>query len=303
MSVLRSAILSVANAPLIKRVATGGAGRTVALRFVAGETLDDGLRVMRELAGSGMAISLDYLGENVTSKEEAESATSVYQEAIRRIGQAGCDANVSVKLTQLGLDLDEALAFANALRLAELVASANSNLTLDMEDHNYTDRTIDTCLRLHAEHPGRVGVALQTYLYRSPADLERLLDVPVRLCKGAYKEDPGIAYPSKNDVDRAYATMTTRLLRDGRYPMIATHDDRLIRHTVRQAEGLGRSRDSFEFQMLYGIRRDLQRSLRSDGYRVRIYVPFGSHWYPYLVRRLAERPANVAFFVSQIGRK
>ncbi|GAC1412011.1 MAG: proline dehydrogenase family protein [Actinomycetota bacterium] len=303
MSVLRSTILTVANASFVKRVATGGAGRTVALRFVAGETLDDGMRVMRDLAQSGLSVSLDHLGENVTSKEEAESATSVYREAIRRIGEAAQDANVSVKLTQLGLDLDEALAFSNASELTELVASAGSSLTLDMEDHNYTDRTIDTCLRLHAQHPGCVGIAIQTYLYRSPADLERLLDVPVRLCKGAYKEDPAIAYPAKEDVDRAYASMTNRLLQGGRYPMIATHDDRLIRHTVRQAERLGRSKETFEFQMLYGIRRDLQRSLRADGYRVRVYVPFGSHWYPYLVRRLAERPANVAFFLSQVGRK
>ncbi|MHB8513435.1 MAG: proline dehydrogenase family protein [Actinomycetota bacterium] len=300
MSVLRSAILGVANSALVKRMAVGGAGRSVALRFVAGEELDDGLRVVRELTSRGLTVSLDYLGENVTSALEAEAATSVYQDAINRIGSGA--ANVSVKLTQLGLDLDADLAFANASRLAMLAGSHDSSLTLDMEDHRYTERTIETCLRLHKKFPGRAGIAIQSYLYRSASDLDRLLDVPVRLCKGAYKEHSSIAFGSKADVDRSYARMLARLVRHGRYPMIATHDERLITYALKLISDAKRDLGTLEFQMLYGVRRDLQRSLVDRGFRVRVYVPFGSEWYPYLVRRLAERPANLKFFASQLLR-
>lgn len=300
---LRSVILGVAGSPAVRKVATGGVGRNVALRFVAGETLSDGLKVARELGADGFSVSLDYLGENVSTRQEAEAATAVYSDAIERIGADDLPANVSVKLTQLGLDLDPEIAYANASKLAGLAGAKGSSLTLDMEDHRYTERTIEMCLRLHAEHSGRAGIAIQTYLYRSPKDLDRLLDVPVRLCKGAYKEESSIAYPAKADVDAAYHRMLERILADGRYPMIATHDEQIIRHARRIVERSGRDKETFEFQMLYGIRRDLQRALRDDGYRVRIYVPFGSQWYPYLVRRLAERPANLTFFLSQLGRR
>ncbi|MGH2830431.1 MAG: proline dehydrogenase family protein, partial [Actinomycetota bacterium] len=254
------------------------------------------------LAAQGFSVSLDYLGENVGTAMEAEAATAVYREAIERITAASLPANVSVKLTQLGLDVDAELAHANAAKLADLAAAHDTTVTLDMEDHTYTDRTIEACLRLDAEFPGRAGIALQTYLYRSPADLERLVGVPVRLCKGAYREPDDIAHPRKADVDRAFARMLARLMQAGRYPMIATHDQRLIRFARRRAAECRRDPATFEFQMLYGIRRDMQRRLLDDGYRVRVYVPFGSHWYPYLVRRLAERPANLFFFASQFGR-
>lgn len=300
---LRDLILGVATHPAVRRIVASGPGRAVALRFVAGEDLDDGLRVARELGARGFAVSLDYLGENVTSAVEAEAATAVYREAIERIAGRGLDASVSVKLTQLGLDVDAALAHANVAKLADLAASHGSAVTLDMEDHRYTQRTVDACLRLASEHPGAAGVAVQSYLYRSEQDLDRLLGVPVRLCKGAYREPPEVAYPRKADVDRAYAHLCARLMRTGRYPMIATHDERLVRFAIRRATQYGRPRDSFEFQMLYGIRRDLQRRLVADGYRVRVYLPFGSQWYPYLVRRLAERPANMLFFLSALFRR
>lgn len=300
---MRGLILGVAERPFIRGLATGGAGRRVALRFVAGETIDDGMSVARRLQSDGFSVSLDYLGENVTSLAEAQDATKVYLELIERLASDSVNGNVSVKLTQLGLDVDEDAAMANALALTELAAAKQSSVTLDMEDHRYTDRTIEACLKLDAQYPGRAGVAVQTYLYRTPEDVNRLLHVPVRLCKGAYKEPELVAHPKKQDVDAAYARLIVRLLQDGRYPMIATHDERLIRFTKRQATRLDRTPHSFEFQMLYGIRRDLQRQLVDEGYRVRVYVPFGRQWYPYFMRRLAERPANVLFFLSQLARR
>lgn len=299
---LRNLILGVAGRPLVRRLATGGPGRRVALRFVAGENLDHGLAVTRELCREGFSVALDHLGENVTSIDEAEAAAAVYREAIERIAAEGLNATVTLKPTQMGLDIDAGIAHANVAKLCALAASNGSSLALDMEDHRYTDRTVEMCLRLDAEFPGRAGIALQSALYRTPADLDRLTRVPVRMVKGAYREPPEIAYPRKADVDRAFAQMTARLMREGAYPMIATHDERLIRYTLRRAEQYGRAADTFEFQMLYGIGRDLQRRLIDDGYRVRVYVPFGSDWYPYLIRRLAERPANVGFFLAALLR-
>ena len=296
----RNLILGVGKTRLVRRVATGGAGRRVALRFVAGEDLEDGLGVAKTLNASGLAASLDYLGENVTDASKAHAAAQVYGAAIERIAAAGLDANVSVKLTQMGLDLDPELALGNAAMVAHRAMEVNTTVTLDMEDHRYTDRTIDACLRLDHRYPGRVGLAIQAYLHRSPDDLERVLGVPVRLCKGAYKEPKSVALQHKDDVDHAFARMINRLMTAGSYPMIATHDERLVRHAIRAAEVLKRAPETFEFQLLYGIRRDLQRRLLAEGYRVRVYVPFGSEWYPYLLRRLAERPANLRFFLRQL---
>lgn len=299
---LRRLILGVAGRPRVRRLVSGGGGRRVALRFVAGEDLEDGLKVVKGLNERGLTVSLDYLGENITDAAKAQAAAETYRTAIERVASAGLEANLSVKLTQMGLDLDPELALGNAAVVAHRAVEADTTLTLDMEDHRYTDRTIEACLRLDHRYPGRVGLAIQAYLYRSPADLERLLHVPVRLCKGAYREPRRIAFRRKADVDRAFAGMTTRLMRAGRYPMIATHDERLVRFAVREAAKAGRDRATFEFQMLYGVRRDLQKRLRERGFRVRVYVPFGSEWYPYLVRRIAERPANLKFFLSQLAR-
>ena len=302
MNALRNAILAVTRRPVVRRMVTGGIGRRVALRFVAGEDLEDALKVVKRLNESGMTVSLDYLGENVHDAATAQAATDMYRAAIERISSAGLRANLSVKLTQLGLDLDPEVALGNAAIVTARAAEADTTLTLDMEDHRYTDQTIDTCLRLGHRYPGRIGVAVQAYLFRTPADIERLIEarVQVRLCKGAYREPRAIAYTRRADADRAYAHLLRRLLEDGAYPMIATHDDRLIRFGVQQVATLGRDRETFEFQMLYGVRRELQERLVRDGYRVRVYVPFGTEWYRYFMRRIAERPANIKFFLRQL---
>jgi proline dehydrogenase len=228
----------------------------------------------------------------------------MYRRVIERVEAAGLRANLSAKLTQMGLDIDEEVALGNAAVVAARAAEAGGTLTLDMEDHRYTERTIDTALRLAHRYPERIGVAVQTYLFRTPDDLDRLnqAHVQVRLCKGAYHENRRISYQHKADVDAAYARLLVRALEANVYPMIATHDPRLIDFARRQVDILHRARETFEFQMLLGVRRDLQEQLMADGYRVRVYVPFGSEWYPYFMRRLAERPANIKFFLRQLFR-
>jgi len=299
---LRSAILAVTNRPFVRRLATGKAGRRVALRFVAGEDVEDALAVVKAVNERGMTASLDYLGENVRDAAAAQAAADTYRGTIERFEAAGLKANLSMKLTQMGLDLDPEVAIGNAAIVAARAAEADTSITLDMEDHRYTAQTIDTCLRLADRYDRRVGVAVQTYLYRTPADVERLIEgrVHVRLCKGAYREPRAVAYHTKAEVDRAYARLLVRLLEAGAYPMIATHDARLIDFAKRQVVTLRRDRSTFEFQMLYGVRRDLQEQLVREGYRVRVYVPFGTEWYQYFMRRIAERPANVKFFLRQL---
>jgi proline dehydrogenase len=299
---LRSVILAVANRPFVRKLATGKAGRRVALRFVAGEDVEDALAVVKALNEHGMTASLDYLGENVRDASAAQAAADTYRSTIECVEAAGLNANLSMKLTQIGLDLDPEVAVGNAAMVAARAAEAATTITLDMEDHRYTDATIDTSLRLAHRYPNRIGVAVQTYLYRTPADLERLIEgrVHVRLCKGAYREPRSVAYRTKAEVDRAYARLLVRLLEAGTYPMIATHDARLITFAKEQVAKLKRDRETFEFQMLYGVRRDLQEQLVREGYRVRVYVPFGTEWYAYFMRRIAERPANVKFFLRQL---
>lgn len=302
MNVMRNLIFTVADRPWVRRLMTGGAGRRVALRFVAGEDLEDALKVVKALNERGMTASIDYLGENVTDVAKAAAATDAYRASIERVEAAGLRANQSAKMTQMGLDIDEEVALGNAAIVAARAAEAGSTLTLDMEDHRYTDRTIDTALRLAHRYPERIGVAVQAYLHRTPSDVDRLNDagVQVRLCKGAYKEPRRIAYQRRKDVDAAFARLLVRVLEGNAYPMIATHDTRLIRFAVRQIERLGRDRRTFEFQFLLGVRRDLQERLVVEGYNVRIYVPFGNEWYPYFRRRIAERPANLKFFLRQL---
>lgn len=299
---MRLGLLRFADQRWVRRVATGRLGRSVSLRFVAGEDLEDGLRVVKTLNARGFMASLDHLGENVTRLDGARSAADAYVAGLDRIEAAGLNANVSIKLSQLGIDIDERVALDNAERVVERAVRAGTTVTIDMEDHRYTERTVNACVELQRRHPGGVGVALQSYLHRTPADLERLLGVQVRLCKGAYLEPREIAYRKKADVDRAFARLGIRLLEAGTYPMMATHDERLVRFVNRRAEHLGRSPETYEFQMLYGVRRDLQDRLVADGYRVRVYVPYGTEWYPYLVRRLAERPANTLFFLRELFR-
>ena len=301
---LRSMVLSVANRTAVRKAVTGGLGRRVALRFVAGEELDQAVAVVHRLNERGFDVSLDYLGENVSDPDQARAAAGVYRAALERIDTGALRANVSVKLTQLGIDLGPGVGYENAAGVLRRAAEAGTTVTLDMEDHDYTDRTIDSCLRLSGASPGRAGVAIQAYLRRTPADLERLIDarVQVRLCKGAYKEPRAIAYHSRARVSAAYKSLATRLLSSPAYAMIATHDEELVDHAVAEVTRSGRDRDTFEFQMLYGVRREMQQRILGQGYRVRLYVPFGSQWYPYLMRRIAERPANMRFFAESLLR-
>lgn len=302
---VRDAILTVANRPSIRRMVSGGLGRRVALRFVAGESLDDAIRVIESLNRQRATVSIDALGENVTDPSHAKAAAQLYLEALDLIAENGLSANVSVKLTQLGLDIDRDLAHAHAATIVARARSAGSSVTFDMEDHRYTDRTIEVCLALAEPDPPTVGLALQAYLHRTPDDLARLTraGVHIRLCKGAYRENAAVAITKRADVDAAYARLAIALLRSGSYAMIATHDERLARHAERQARTLGRDPSTLEFQMLYGVRRELQQRLLDEGHRLRVYVPFGAEWYPYLMRRIAERPANVRFFAEALLRK
>lgn|SRR5574341_660196 len=277
--------------------------RAFARRFVAGETLDDAVAAVRAVNARGMSASLDLLGESVTATAEAIAARDAIIRVVDRIATLGLDANVSVKLTQLGLDLDPAVCRANMLAILERAAPHRIFVRVDMEGSPYTERT----LRLFREHlhPGSgdlVGVVIQSALRRSDRDLEDLIRMGarVRLVKGAYAESHQIAFPDKRDVDAAFARQTRRLLDAGCYPAIATHDARLIAAAKQHALARGYGPERFEFQLLYGVRRDLQERLRAEGHRVRVYIPFGTHWYPYLMRRLAERPANIASVTGSV---
>ena len=275
-----------------------------ASRFVAGSTLQDALAAGRRINAEGLTLTLDHLGESVTSLEEAAGARDVYIKTLSAIHENGIRGNVSLKLTQFGLDLSAEQCRANVAQLVDLANSLSSFIRIDMESHEYTDRTIQLVEDLHAQY-GCVGTVIQAYLRRSRADIERLCarDIRVRLCKGAYLEPAAVAYPDKADVDRNYVELMRLLLDQGHYPAIATHDERIIDETKAYAAKRQIAADQFEFQMLYGIRRDLQRQLVAQGYRLRLYVPFGQAWYPYFMRRLAERPANVFFIARHFFRE
>ncbi len=277
---------------------------SLAYRFVAGDRLDDAVRVMKDLNRRGWTGSLDHLGENVSEERTARAAADDYLAAFERISSEQLNANVSVKLTQLGLDIAEDLCRELLGKILERARELGIFLRVDMEGSPYTQRTIDLVLEFHRQYP-LLGTVLQSYLYRTSADVRRLNQegVRIRLVKGAYDEPATVAYPKKADVDAAYEAEMRELLEHGAYPAIATHDDRLIEATRRFASERGIANDRYEFQMLYGIRRDLQERLLREGYRVRIYVPYGTEWYPYLMRRLAERPANLLFFVRSLIRE
>jgi proline dehydrogenase len=274
-------------------------GQRVARRFVAGETLDQAILAARRLNAAGMAVSLDLLGEEVASAEEVDRARHEYEECLHRIAEENVDGNISVKLTQLGLSLDEDLTAFTLDRLAKEAAALDMTITIDMEDSAYTASTIEIYRSAQAKHRN-LGVALQAYLHRTPTDLDVLsqLGGHLRLCKGAYVESNEIAFTDKDDVDAAYARLLERLMASPlTTPAVATHDVRLVEMTRRLAEGRKRP---FEFQMLYGVAVAMQRELVAAGYPLRIYVPYGIRWYPYLVRRLGERPANVLFFLRAL---
>jgi len=279
-------------------------GRRAARRFVAGETLEEALVVAGRLADEGFRVSLNLLGEKTTTLDEADTAASAYEDILRQLGGRRWDCYVSVKLTQLGLDFGVDAALVRLRRLLERAKQSGTFIRVDMEHSPYVDATLDALLRCKAEGFERLGGVIQAYLYRSMDDLERLVraGIPIRLVKGAYAEPPTIAYPKKRDVDANYRRLQERLLRDAGYHAIATHDERLVEAAIGQARRGGLGTDRFEFQMIYGVRRELAAKLRDAGYRMRIYVPYGSQWYPYFMRRLAERPANVTFVLRNLLR-
>ena len=300
---LRSILLKMAENKRMEAFVRGGRfSRGTVSRFVAGESVDQTIEPVRELNKAGITISLDFLGESVHSKEEVDATIRTYLELFEKIEAHVLNANVSIKLTALGLDIDQEFCYKNMVVLLE-AAGPSQFIRIDMESTAYTQITLDLFYRLWNEGGYRnVGVVIQAYLRRSEADVEELIKnkVRVRLCKGAYKEPADLAFPAKADVDANYIKLMKRLLSDGNYPGIATHDPKMIAATCEWAKQQSIPSDRYEFQMLYGIRRDLQMQLIKDGYRMRVYTPFGTHWYPYFMRRLAERPANLWFVLKNM---
>ena len=284
-------------------VRRNGLARKFASRFVAGETIETGVQAAVELARRDITATLDLLGESVTVEAEAVAARDLYLQMLDRMAASGVEVNVSVKLTQMGLDIDEELCRANMVRILDRARALSGFVRLDMEGSAYTQRTLDFFTRhLFGPYGAHCGVVIQSMLRRSERDVEDLIAMRarVRLCKGAYLEPPAVAFPEKADVDRSYVKLMRRLLAEGNYPGPATHDEAIIGQAREYAarERIGHER--FEFQMLYGVRRDLQTRLRRAGHNMRVYIPFGTQWYPYLMRRLAERPANIAFLLGSM---
>ncbi len=305
--VLRAGLLWLSEQPRIFRFVRGnGLARRFASRFVAGETVDDAVAALGRLNAAGISATLDLLGESVRDAAEASAARDVYLTLLDRIAAARADGNVSVKLTQMGLDIDETLCVEHLSAIVARAQRYGCFVRIDMEQSAYTERTLALFTRrFHPQFGNAVGVVLQSYLRRTERDVEAMiaLGARVRLCKGAYQEPADVAFPDKRDVDASYVRCMERLLERGNYPGIATHDARIIARAKEFVRARGIPPARFEFQMLYGVRRDLQHALRRDGYNVRVYVPFGDHWYPYLMRRLAERPANIAFLLGNLVRE
>lgn len=301
---LRAAFLWLSEQPRIFHfVRKNRLARRLASRFVAGETVDEAITTLRDLNAGNLSASLDLLGESVSHAEEAQRACKTYLEVLDRIHAAKANANVSVKLTQMGLDIDERLCIGNMRSIIGQAKRYGAFVRIDMEQSSYTAKTLQLFTDVfHPEFANTVGVVLQSYLRRTAADVDAMiaLGARVRLCKGAYQEPEDIVFPGKRDVDANYVTCMERLLERGNYPGIATHDVKIIDHAKAFARKKAIPVERFEFQMLFGVRRDLQYRLRREGYNMRVYVPFGTHWYPYLMRRLAERPANVAFITTNI---
>ena len=304
---LRRTFLYLSDQPTIfKFVRNNGLAKKFASRFVAGETLDTAVAAVRELNGQKISASLDLLGESVTNDAEARAASAEYLAMLDRIDAEKLDANVSVKLTQMGLDISESLCTEIMRGILARAKQYGTFVRLDMESSAYTERTLKLFeQKLYPGFEKNVGIVLQSYLMRTEADVKRAIELGarVRLCKGAYKEPATVAYPDKRDVDANYERCMRQLMKDGNYPGLATHDERIIEAAKAWAKEQAIEPKRFEFQMLYGIRRDLQDQIVREGYNMRVYVPFGTQWYPYLMRRLAERPANVAFITGSVMRE
>ena len=302
-SLSRALFLTLAGSTSLRRLASrygmreGGFAR----RFIAGETLEDAIDTTRRLTGRGLHCTLNYLGESVTSSAAARAAADTYAAMMRDVRAAGLPCQVSVKLTQLGLAIDPAECGANLRHVLD-AAGEQCFVRIDMEQSAWVDPTLDLFERVWQDGYRNVGVVLQSYLYRTERDLARVnaLGAGVRLCKGAYREGRTLAYPAKADVDASFVRLMQTLIRDGARPAFATHDPQMIDVTRAYAAERGLTAETLEFQMLYGVRRDLQTALREQGYRVRIYLPFGQQWFPYFMRRLGERPANVLFVLRSL---
>jgi proline dehydrogenase len=305
MPLLRSAFILLSQNPALRRFSEDSPiGHKLSSRFVAGTTTGEALQVAKQTNQQHISVTLDSLGENATSPEKARAAGEIYHRLLDAIEKDGLDANVSLKLTQMGMDLDPGLTESIVSGLVHHAAAAKTFVRIDMESTAYTDATLDLVHRLHAApgSAGCIGVVIQAYLRRSAADIAQLIaaGIRVRLCKGAYQEPPALAFPQKSDVDQNFIQLMQTLLSSGIFHGIATHDERMIEATKQFAKQQGIT--NFEFQMLYGVRRDLQKALVAEGYRMRVYVPFGTEWYPYFMRRLAERPANAIFLVKHLIR-
>ncbi len=305
---LKNIVLTAANVPAVHHFVTDTPlGRQMASRFVAGDNLDQAMPAIAELNARGIHASLDHLGENTSNAEEAAKTAEDYVAILDRIAAAGADANISIKLTALGLDIDEDLCLRNVRRVLDRACALDIFVRIDMEGSTYTESTLRLVHLLHREFAGRsnvpggvVGTVIQSMLFRSAEDIAALVaeGIRVRLVKGAYREPASIAFPQKFDVDEHYRQLMRALLAGGVYPAIATHDEGMLTEARRFAREHAIPPSRFEFQMLYGIRRDLQERLVGEGYNVRVYVPYGTQWYPYLSRRMAERPANLVFVVN-----
>jgi proline dehydrogenase len=307
MPVLRSAFIALSRNRTMRGFCENSRfGHGMSSRFVAGMEIDDAVRVAQAVNQQGIHVTLDSLGESVSSEVEAQKAADIYHQLLDQISARNVDANVSVKLTQMGLELDPELAEAIALSLTEHAKSLGTFVRIDMEDSSLTQLTLDIVRRIHARPDlrGAIGIVIQSYLYRSEADIEQLVadGIRVRLCKGAYKEPAEVAFPAKADVDKNYIKLSHMLLDSTVYHGLATHDEAMIDAAKAFVAQHKIDSSRFEFQMLYGVRRDLQRKLVAEGFNVRVYIPFGREWYPYFMRRLAERPANVLFLAKNFFR-
>jgi proline dehydrogenase len=305
--VLKAVFISLSESKSLRSFAEKSwAGRRVSRRFVAGTEIDDALNAARAMNQLGLSVSVDNLGENVTNVEEARHSAQLYHQMLDQMSAQRLDANVSLKLTHMGLDVDENAAYEITSGVVEHAARIGNFVRVDMEGSAYTQRSLDFVRRLHSrpEFSAHVGAVIQAYLHRSEKDVEQLVaeGTRVRLCKGAYQEPPEIAFPEKADVDANYVKLMKLLLKSSIYHGIATHDENMIRATIEFAHTEQVPASAFEFQMLHGVRRDLQQKLVKDGWRCRVYIPFGTEWYPYLMRRLAERPANAIFILKNLFR-
>ena len=296
---LRRAILAAADSPRVQRLVRAHGMRLGAARFVAGETLDDAIAALQRLNEQGLWANTTLLGEAVHDRATTQAVVGQYEQVLERIAAAELKANVALKLTHLGLELDEELAFENVKRLVERATELGTSIRIDMEQSAFVDATLSIYRRLREAGLDRVGTVLQAYLYRTPGDLDALLPLEpnLRLVKGAYLEPAAVAYPQKADVDALYGRLIERMLSGPGHTAIATHDETLIEHAIAYAQEHSVPRDRFEFQMLYGVRTQLQLDLARRGYKVLVATPYGPEWYPYLMRRLGERPANLLFFL------